>query len=184
MATFEVGTHLDCKVVQPKLTWSSAKKDQGEKRMSQNDSDWIELLSIIRVVTPNRLNRKHYPFARTDRTFCVITNDNRNPYLVFEADSSAQRDWFVTALKMTVARLASIIIVKNEGMLMEFFSPYAALAGLGEHENPSLDDDEEPEEEDSNIDAVPDDQADLALENNGEIYLMNLSPVLFNPKDL
>ncbi|CAJ1935989.1 unnamed protein product [Cylindrotheca closterium] len=167
-ATFEVGTHLDHKVVQPKLTWNASNSNQSPAKKSQLDSNWVELLSIIRVITPNKLNRKLYPFARTDRTLCIVANDNRNPYLVFEAESQEQRDWLVTALKMTVARLASIIIIKDESMLLEFFSPYAALISLREQEEA---DEEESVEED--VDLV-----------NGDLNLMEMSPVLFNPKDL
>lgn len=178
-ATFEVGTHLDHKVVQPKLTWNAC-HSKGPAKKSQLESDWVELLSIIRVITPQTLNRKLYPFARTDRTLCIVANDHRNPYLVFEAKSQEQRDWLVTALKMTVARLASIIIIKDEAMLLEFFSPYAALLSLKEQEEG-----EEEEEEQT------DDEEDLALQEknvdldtNGELSLMATSPVLFNPKDL
>lgn len=177
-ATFEVGTHLDHKVVQPKLTWRSASnKQSGSKKQFQSDSNWVELLSIIRVITPQKLNRKLYPFARTDRTLCIVANDDRNPYLVFEAENREQRDWLVTALKMTVARLASIIIVKDESMLLEFFSPYAALIALKDHDT----DDEESEDDgggESNV------KEEVELDANGELNLMEMSPVSFNPKDL
>lgn len=193
-ATFEVGTHLDQKVVQPKLSWTSKNKNKDQKKKYQVDSDWIELLSIIRVFTPRSLNRKLYPFARTDRTICIVANDDRNPYLVFEAESPAQRDWLVTALKMTVARLASIIIVKDESMLMEFFSPYAAIMNFKEDndEETSEDDHEEEDkfvqensgpgsESESSSNAV---EEKFDLDTNGELNLINLEPVLFNPKDL
>lgn len=177
-ATFEVGTHLDHKVVQPKLTWNPSNKQQ-PKKQSQAESNWVELLSIIRVIVPQKLNRELYPFARTDRTLCIVANDNRNPYLVFEAESKEQRDWLVTALKMTVARLASIIIIKDESMLLEFFSPYAALLSLREHET-----DDEDEEDLSEEDHLMQDKDALGLDANGELNLIEMSPVLFNPKDL
>jgi len=177
-ATFEVGTHLDQKVVQPKLTWNaSAASKQQPAKQSQLESNWVELLSIIRVIVPQKLNRKLYPFARTDRTLCIVANDSRHPYLVFEAASREQRDWLVTALKMTVARLASIIIIKDESMLLEFFSPYAALMSLREDEY------DVDEEEDSEEDILMQEK-ELDLDANGELNLMEMSPVLFNPKDL
>jgi len=201
-ATFEVGTHLDQKVVQPKLTWNacgnsgssaSNKKMQGPAKRSQLDSNWVELLSIIRVITPTKLNRKLYPFARTDRTLCIVANDHRNPYLVFEAETPEQRDWLVTALKMTVARLASIIIIKDESMLLEFFSPYAALLSLredeeqqhcggGEEDDESSDEEEELQEQESL--QLQENSKEVGLDANGELNLMEMSPVLFNPKDL
>jgi hypothetical protein len=78
------------------------------------------------------LNRELYPFARLDRTCVVSTNDERFPYLVFETSSPRERDWLVTALKMIVARLASIIIVRDEARLLEFFSPYSAIMSLAD----------------------------------------------------
>eukprot|EP00526_Cylindrotheca_closterium_P023946 CAMPEP_0113606934 /NCGR_PEP_ID=MMETSP0017_2-20120614/3120_1 /TAXON_ID=2856 /ORGANISM="Cylindrotheca closterium" /LENGTH=198 /DNA_ID=CAMNT_0000515513 /DNA_START=73 /DNA_END=666 /DNA_ORIENTATION=+ /assembly_acc=CAM_ASM_000147 len=194
-ATFEVGTHLDQKVVQPKLTWnacgslSNNKKMQGPAKRSQLDSNWVELLSIIRVITPTKLNRKLYPFARTDRTLCIVANDHRNPYLVFEAETPEQRDWLVTALKMTVARLASIIIIKDESMLLEFFSPYAALLSLredeeqqhcggGEEDDESSDEEEELQEQESL--QLQENSKEVGLDANGELNLMEMSPVLFN----
>ena len=147
MGAFEVGAHLDQLVIQPKFTWSPAYEGELQQRrkfrLSGGQPHSVELLSIIRVVKPKKLDRNLYPFARLDRTVCVSTNDERFPYLVFEASSPRQRDWLVTALKMIVARLASIIIVRDEARLMEFFSPYAALMSLADG---AEGDDDSPEE--------------------------------------
>lgn len=133
MGAFEVGAHLDNLVVQPKFTWSPVYEphlNQRRIRLSGTEPDSIELLSIIRVVKPTQLNRNLYPFARLERTCCITTNDEAFPYLVLEAPSTRERDWLVNALKMIVARLASIIIVRDEAMLLEFFTPYAALMNM------------------------------------------------------
>jgi hypothetical protein len=122
-------------VVQPKFTWSPAYEADLQKRkicLSGGDPHSVELLSIIRVVKPKKLDRDLYPFARLDRTCCISTNDERFPYLVFEASSPRERNWLVTALKMIVARLASIIIVRDEARLLEFFSPYSAIMSLAD----------------------------------------------------
>lgn len=119
--------------MQPKFTWSQTFEPHLPRRkiqLSGREPDAIELLSIIRVVKPTKLNRNLYPFARLDRTCCITTNDEEFPYLVFEAASTRERDWLVNAMKMIVARLASIIIVRDEAMLLEFFTPYAALMHL------------------------------------------------------
>lgn len=136
-AAFEVGAHLDQMVVQPKFTWSqSYQPDLQKKRVSVSSTEpnSIDLLSIIRVLKPKKLDRTLYPFARLERTLCITTNDERYPYLVFECPSPPEREWLVTSLKMVVARLASIIIVRDEAMLLEFFSPYAALFSLADKE--------------------------------------------------
>ena len=139
-AVFEVGAHLDNLVVQPKFTWSPTYEpdlDQKKIQLSRSEPISLELLSIIRVVRPTRLNRRLYPFARLDRTLCITTNAEDYPYLVFEAPSQQERDWLVNALKMIVARLASIIIVRDEAMLLEFFTPYSALMHMDQrHHEP------------------------------------------------
>jgi hypothetical protein len=164
---FEVGAHLDNLVVQPKFTWSPAHEPNLDNRrinLSGGEPDSIELLSVIRVVKPTKLNRRVYPFARLDRTCCITTNDERFPYLVFEAPSPQERDWLVTALKMIVARLASIIIVRDEAMLLEFFSPYAALVELQDEE--PMDSEEEFEQrEDGSL-----------LDPNGESHVLSYRP--------
>jgi len=135
--TFEVGAHLDQVVVQPKFTWCPTHEphlDQHRIRLSGGEPHSIELLSIIRVVQPRFLNRDIYPFARLDRTLCITTNDEAFDYLVLEAESTRARDWLVNALKMIVARLASIIIVRDEAMLLDFFTPFAELIHLEEQQ--------------------------------------------------
>jgi hypothetical protein len=145
---FEVGAHLEHMVVQPKFTWSPIIQPflQDKRRIVLNESqpNSVELLSIIRVNKPTgattstirvddnscTIDRNLYPFARLDRTVCITTNDVQHPHLVLEAPSPAERDWLVVALKLIVARLASIIIVRDEEMLLEFFSPYSALMQL------------------------------------------------------
>jgi hypothetical protein len=159
---FEVGAHLDNLVVQPKFTWRPAFEPHLPKRkirLSGTEPDSIELLSIIRVVKPTELNRELYPFARLDRTCCITTNDEEFPYLVFEAKSTRERDWLVNALKIVVARLASIIIVRDEAMLLEFFTPYAALMHM---DTPAM-----------GTSRTCDQDDDLpSLETNGELQLL------------
>ncbi len=140
--TFEVGAHLDQVVVQPKFTWCPTHEphlDQRKIRLSGGEPHSIELLSIIRVVSPKVLNRAVYPFARLDRTLCITTNDESFEHLVLEAESTRARDWLVNALKMIVARLASIIIVRDEAMLLEFFTPFAGLMHLEEQQEAEAD---------------------------------------------
>lgn len=125
---FEVGTHLDHIVVQPKLIWSPAYEPDLESkkvRLSCGEPDHLELLSIIRVRKLSESDRKLYPFARINNACCITTTDLKQ--YVFEADSTERRDWLMDSIKLVVARLASIIIVRDEEMLLEFFSPYAGL---------------------------------------------------------
>jgi hypothetical protein len=172
-AVFELGAHLETMVVQPKFSWSPVlQPNLAEDRkilLSGSQPHTVELLTIIRVNTPTprtspsfqagTWDRSQYPFCRLDRTFCVTTNDVTYPFLVFEATSPRERDWLVMALKFIVARLASIIIVRDEDMLMEFFSPYSALLQLEDDDDGDddyEDDDNDNDEEAKEVNAVSD----------------------------
>lgn len=147
---FEVGAHLDHMVVQPKFTWTPAAQphrisedpdaNHRELFLSGSAPPQVELLSIIRVnkATGKQLDRNLYPYARRDRTCIVTTNDANHPTIVLEARSTQERDWLVFSLKLIVARLASIIITRDEDMLHEFFSPYSALMQLEEEDRSAL----------------------------------------------
>ena len=129
--SFESGAHLDSLVVQPKFVWTPTFEPnlrQKKVHVSSADPDALELLTIIRVIKPTKLDRSVYPFARLDRSCCITTNDDH--CYVFEAASPEERNWLVSALKTMVARLASIIIVRDEALLLEFFSPYAGMENL------------------------------------------------------
>lgn len=78
---------------------------------------------MIRILKPTTLDRTMYPFAKIDRTFTILSHTNEN--FVFEAATTEERDWLVHGLKLVVARLASMIIVGDEHMFVEFFSPWA-----------------------------------------------------------
>ncbi|VEU42830.1 unnamed protein product [Pseudo-nitzschia multistriata] len=146
---FEVGSHLEHMVVQPKFTWTPLAqphleeeedahdptycKNSRELFLSESAPPQVELLSIIRVnkaCAYNHWDRNRYPYARLDRTCVVSTNDKNHSTIVLEARCPQERDWLVFSLKLIVARLASIIITRDEDMLHEFFSPYSALMQL------------------------------------------------------
>eukprot|EP00531_Pseudo-nitzschia_arenysensis_P000678 CAMPEP_0116148336 /NCGR_PEP_ID=MMETSP0329-20121206/18303_1 /TAXON_ID=697910 /ORGANISM="Pseudo-nitzschia arenysensis, Strain B593" /LENGTH=958 /DNA_ID=CAMNT_0003644463 /DNA_START=369 /DNA_END=3245 /DNA_ORIENTATION=- len=143
---FEVGAHLEHMVVQPKFTWTplaqpvrlsqDPEANHRDLFLSGSAPPQVELLSIIRVnkATAKNLDRNLYPYARLEKTCIVSTNDANHPTVVLEARSMQERDWLVFSLKLIVARLASIIITRDEDMLHEFFSPYSALMRLEEDE--------------------------------------------------
>ena len=141
---FEVGAHLEQMVVQPKFTWTPTvqpnrlsedpEANHRELFLSGSSPPQVELLSIIRVNTAMELDRNLYPYARLERTCIVTTNDKKHPTIVLEARSIQERDWLVFSLRLIVARLASIIITRDEDMLHEFFSPYSALMRLEEED--------------------------------------------------
>eukprot|EP00537_Pseudo-nitzschia_pungens_P010804 CAMPEP_0172387106 /NCGR_PEP_ID=MMETSP1061-20121228/4499_1 /TAXON_ID=37318 /ORGANISM="Pseudo-nitzschia pungens, Strain cf. pungens" /LENGTH=1103 /DNA_ID=CAMNT_0013116675 /DNA_START=518 /DNA_END=3829 /DNA_ORIENTATION=+ len=177
---FEVGSHLEHMVVQPKFTWTPLAqpnleeeedshdptngKNSRELFLSESAPPQVELLSIIRVnkaCAYNQWDRNRYPYARLDRTCVVSTNDPKHSSIVLEARSSQERDWLVFALKLIVARLASIIITRDEDMLHEFFSPYSALMQLE-------DEDKVPQPEDGNGESKRKSQLSASSESSSE----------------
>lgn len=116
---FEYGSQLDNHIVFPKFAWRQAFQE-GFRDIARVPNS-IQLLTIVSVLTPTTLDRKMYPFARLDRTCCIRTHDGHE--FIFEASSERERDLFVKRTKVLVARLASSVIIHDEEMLQEFFSP-------------------------------------------------------------
>ena len=124
---FEMGSRLYNAVIQPKFMWHETYQPNllNHKRlgMSCRVPHSLDLLNIIRILKPTSLDRYVYPFAKLDRTFTILSHTNEQ--FVFEASNTEERDWLVHGLKLVVARLASMIIVGDDHMFVEFFSPWA-----------------------------------------------------------
>ena len=122
-----MGSRLYNRVIQPKFMWRESYQPDllNHKRLglSGRSPHSLDLLNMIRILKPTTLDRTFYPFAKIDRTFTILSHTNEN--FVFEAASMEERDWLVHGLKLVVARLASMIIVGDEHMFVEFFSPWA-----------------------------------------------------------
>lgn len=122
-----MGSRLYNRVIQPKFMWRENYQPNllNHKRLglSGKSPHSLDLLNMIRILKPTTLDRTMYPFAKIDRTFTILSHTNEN--FVFEAASTEERDWLVHGLKLVVARLASMIIVGDEHMFVEFFSPWA-----------------------------------------------------------
>ncbi|CAB9497806.1 expressed unknown protein [Seminavis robusta] len=115
---YEYGSTLSSSVVFPKFVF---RPTVGEIQREPNS---IQLLTITSVLKPNTIDRATYPFARLDRSCCIVTHEGTR--FVFEAACSQSRDLFVDRMKVIVARLASSVIVHDESMLQEFFLPSGA----------------------------------------------------------
>lgn len=128
---FEMGSRLPSKIVHPKFMWRETYQPELTHRKlgrSCRTPNSIDLLSILRVLKPETLDRDKYPFAKTNSSFSILSNSNDRH--LFEAASPKDRDWFVHGLKLVVARLASMIIVGDDHIFFEFFSPWAHSALL------------------------------------------------------
>lgn len=151
-AWFEFGRRLGNLVVQPKLVWCPTYQPRTacqNKNCSTSRRHWalpstlqaLDLLTMVRVLQPTTLDRDLYPYARLGRTFQITSQDSR--VFMFEAASRSECERFTTGLKLMVARLASIVIVRDEAMLHEFFSPWAYSPLLDKMlKSPSVEDEE------------------------------------------
>ena len=82
--------------------------------------DSFDLIEVTKVYDSPHLSREEFPFARKGRCFAVET---RTSFYVFEAESVQDRKRFVFGLKLTVARLASLLLAKDTRVVEEFFEP-------------------------------------------------------------
>ena len=125
-----MGSRLKDKVLQPKFMWRDAyEPDLNKKKISACTAappKEIELLDIVRVLKPDFIDRKKYPFAKQSNCFTIHTSANE--LFLFECTSEKERDRFVHGLKLIVARLASQIIAGDEKVFDEFFTPYGQLS--------------------------------------------------------
>jgi len=97
-------------------------KDQKDGRtvlISRNIHS-IDLLDISKVVPLKRCNRTMYPFVKKNSAFLVRYDDFE---LIFESKNEEKRDNLVEALKLTIARLGSMIMTGDRSVLDEFFTP-------------------------------------------------------------
>lgn len=123
-AWIEHGSCINSGLIHPKLMWQErcGKENHKNDRFVLNDMEFhsIDLLDISRIIPLNNVDRRIYPFVKKTRTFAIYTCEKE---ILFEAETTKQRDHFVKGLKILVARLGSKIIVGDKNILEEFFTP-------------------------------------------------------------
>lgn len=128
-AWFEMGSRLKDRVIQPKFMWRDAYEPDLRKNIitaSTTPPHDLELLNIVRVLKPQSINRDEYPFVKLRN--CFTLHSNTEEVLMFECTSQQERDRFVHGFKLIVARLASKIIVGDENVFDEFFTPWGQMS--------------------------------------------------------
>ena len=118
----ESGIYLaDGSFLLPKLTWLPAHEKNLEHRVlnvSDNNPGSLDLLDVCRVRECQSINRRLHPFAHVDRSFIIQTQNGR---FMFEAQSKQERGRIVNGLKLVIARLASLLMLKDLRAVDEFF---------------------------------------------------------------
>jgi len=174
-AWFEMGSRLRDKVIQPKFMWWAAyQPDITRKKLSisTHTPESVELLNIVRVLKPSHIDREHHPFAKQRNSFTLQSNTNE--VYLFEAFSEKERDRFVQGLKLVVARLASKIIVGDENVFDEFFTPWGqSISPNGLSDNAVSTDTESCQE---SLDSFDDEGDDLFFKTEGK-EIFRASPV-------
>ena len=123
-AWVERGTYLltqSC--VQPKWMWKPAQEmnlDTRRLNIARKPPERVDLLEISRVRDSPEIDRQRYPFVKKRRSFTIET---RSKVHVFEAQSIRDKKRIVFGLKLTISRLASLIMTRDLRAVEEFFEP-------------------------------------------------------------
>ena len=125
----ELGSRIQGQIIQPKLVWRTAHQKSKGKKVGPPNADEpttsIDILDISRVRELSDAERKDgYPLAKRSRSFAIVTADHLT--YVFEAKDKKEKDRIALGLKLLVARLASLIIVGDERLFVDFFYPDSA----------------------------------------------------------
>jgi hypothetical protein len=133
----EAGVYLnDGTFLLPKLTWTkvSAVLSSGKSAVAESSMqspqlpqakiqysptlEKLDLLDICRIYPLATVNRKLHPFALTQKSFCIETQHEK---FVFQAQTIDEKDRIVYGLKLVVARLASLLMLRDIRAAEEFF---------------------------------------------------------------
>jgi hypothetical protein len=112
---------LDGTFLLPKLAWLPLHEDELQARqlnMGKNIPESLDLLDVCRVRECDEINRDLHPFARVDRSFLVQTQSG---LYLFESESRQERSRIVVGLKLVIARLASLLMLRDLRAVDEFF---------------------------------------------------------------
>lgn len=122
----ESGVYLvDGTFLLPKLTWikasDDAKRTIAQKKYKQEQEKALQkfdLLEVCRICATQTIDRKLHPFASASKSFYIETGSE---VFLMEAQSSEERDRIVYGLKLVIARLASLLMLRDIRAADEFF---------------------------------------------------------------
>eukprot|EP00934_Nitzschia_sp_Nitz4_P005974 Nitzschia sp. Nitz4//scaffold3_size479765//43810//46457//NITZ4_000017-RA/size479765-augustus-gene-0.1-mRNA-1//1//CDS//3329550509//5964//frame0 len=118
----ESGIYLiDGTFLLPKLTWVPLFEESLRSKVlnvTLSNPGAIDLLDVCRVRECNRIDRNIHPFAKVDCSFIVQTQKETQ---IFEAQSREERKRIVNGLRLVIARLASLLMLRDLRAVDEFF---------------------------------------------------------------
>ena len=119
----ESGVYLvDGTFLLPKLTWVPLHEGNLHSKVlnvAKDDPQRLDLLDVCRVRECETIDRRLHAFARHDRSFIIQT---QSEVFLFEAQSTEERSRIVNGLKLVIARLASLLMLRDLRAVDEFFS--------------------------------------------------------------
>ncbi|CAB9502879.1 expressed unknown protein [Seminavis robusta] len=128
----ESGVYLvDGSFLLPRLSWSVAYENNlGAKKLnvSRSEPDQIDLLDVCRIRVTEKIDRKLHPFPDPRKSFVIETQDET--YL-FEAQTADERNRIVYGYKLVIARLASLLMLRDSRAVEEFFGSASAMVPGG-----------------------------------------------------
>ncbi|KAG7336713.1 hypothetical protein IV203_036116 [Nitzschia inconspicua] len=126
----EAGVYLiDGTFLLPKLTWLPVHEGNLHARILNTSADSpgsLDLLDVCRVKECESIDRDVYPFANVDRSFVIQTQTGK---FLFETQSRQERGRVVNGLKLVIARLASLLMLRDLRAVDEFFGGNNSVPG-------------------------------------------------------
>lgn len=126
----EAGIYLvDGTFLLPKLTWLPVHEKHLHARIlntSKESPGKVDLLDICRVKECVSMDRDVFPFAHVDRSFIIQTQGTK---FLFETQSKQERGRIVNGLKLVIARLASLLMLRDLRAVDEFFGGTNSVPG-------------------------------------------------------
>jgi hypothetical protein len=116
----ESGVYLvDGSFLLPKLSWVKAfGHDIGAAAHKQEALQKLDLLDICRIRSCENVDRSLHPFANPRLSWFIETQSG---IFLFEGETSSERERIVYGLKLVVARLASLLMLRDVRAADEFF---------------------------------------------------------------
>lgn len=118
----ESGIYLvDGTFLLPKLTWLPIHEGNANSfvmNASSQTPEALDMLDVCRVRECETIDRDVYPFASVERSFIIQT---QSAVTLFETRSKQDRNHMVNGLKLVIARLASLLMLRDLRAVDEFF---------------------------------------------------------------
>ncbi|GAX25568.1 hypothetical protein FisN_28Hh037 [Fistulifera solaris] len=116
------GTFLLPKFTMIRATDASSLSNEKIPLKQSASLEKFDLLDVCRIFVPEMIDRSSYPYPHMSRSFIIETGTS---HFMLEAQSVEDRDRIVYGLKLVIARLASLLMLRDMRAASEFFGATA-----------------------------------------------------------